>query len=51
MLSVLNMERSRFYYRKKEGIMIFGISMWGVSIPKLRSYLRDYIKDGMASVM
>ena len=40
MLSVLNMERSRFYDRKKEGIMIFGISMWGVLIPKSRKQLR-----------
>ena len=40
LLSVLNMERSRFYDRKKEGIMIFGISMWGVLIPKSREQLR-----------
>ena len=40
LLSVLNMERSRFYDRKKEGILIFGISMWGVLIPKSRERLR-----------
>ena len=36
MLEILNLERSRFYDRKKEAIMIFGISLWGSAIPRYR---------------
>ena len=39
LLEILNLERSRFYDRKKEAIMVFGLSLWGSSIPKLKSFL------------
>ncbi len=39
MLEILNLERSRFYDRKKEAVMIFGISLWGTAIPQYRKNL------------
>lgn len=44
MLEILNLERSRFYDRKKEAIMVFGISLWGSAIPKLKSFLIDNVE-------
>ena len=41
MLDILNMERSRYYDRKKEAIMVFGIALWGTSIPKMREFLKN----------
>jgi hypothetical protein len=41
MLEILNLERSRYYDRKKEAIMIFGLSLWGDAIPKLKVFLND----------
>lgn len=38
MLEILDMDRSRFYDKKKEAIMIFGLSLFGAALPK---YLRD----------
>ena len=39
LLEILNLERSRFYDRKKEAIMVLGLSLWGSSIPKLKAFL------------
>ena len=39
MINLLNMERSRFYDRKKEAVMIFGIALWGTAIPRCREQL------------
>lgn len=39
LLEILNLERSRFYDRKKEAIMVFGLSLWGSSIPKRKAFL------------
>ena len=38
LLELLNMERSTFYDRKKEAVMLLGVSLWGDAIPyfKLR---------------
>lgn len=41
LLELLDMERSSFYDRKKEAIMLFGLSLWGSSLPKLKNYLID----------
>lgn len=38
-LEILNLERSRYYDRKKEAMMVFGISLWGKEIPKLKRFL------------
>ena len=39
LLDILHIERSRFYDRKKEAIMVFGIALWGSEIPKLQTFL------------
>ncbi len=36
MLELLRMERSRFYDKKKEAVMIFGLALWGKSIPEMK---------------
>ncbi len=41
MLGILNMERSRFYDRKKEAIYVFGLSLWGGAIPQLKTFLQE----------
>ena len=33
LLELLNMERSTFYDRKKEAVMLLGVSLWGYAIP------------------
>ena len=33
LLDLLNMERSTFYDRKKEAVMLLGVSLWGYAIP------------------
>lgn len=35
LLDALSMERSRYYDRKKEAIMVFGVVLWGTEIPRL----------------
>ena len=45
LLELLNMERSTFYDRKKEAVMLFGLSLWGSSIPKLKQFLVDCEED------
>lgn len=39
LLEILHLERSRFYDRKKEAVMVFGLSLWRSSIPNLKSYM------------
>ena len=38
-MEILDMERSTFYDKKKEAVLVFGLSLWGSSIPKLRGFL------------
>ena len=40
MLEIFHLERSTYYDRKKEAILLFGLSLWGNAIPKLKRYLR-----------
>ena len=35
------MERSTYYDRKKEAILLFGLSLWGTAIPKLKDFLES----------
>lgn len=37
-LELLNLERSTFYDRKKEAILLLGISLWGYAIPMFKGY-------------
>lgn len=41
MLEIMNMERSTYYDRKKEAVLLFGLSLWGNSIPMLKQLLLD----------
>lgn len=41
MLEILSMERSTYYDRKKEAVLLFGLSLWGASIPTLKQFLRE----------
>lgn len=41
MLDILNMERSRYYDRKKEAIMVFGIALWGTALPQMKVFLQE----------
>lgn len=38
---LLALERSRFYDRKKEAVLVFGLSLWGKSIPRLQEFLQE----------
>lgn len=46
LLEILHLERSSFYDRKKEAILVFGISMWGTAIPKMRE-LHEGMEESM----
>lgn len=35
LLQLLNMERSCYYDRKKEAILVFGLALWGTVLPRL----------------
>ena len=39
MIRITHLERSRFFDRRKEAIMIFGICLWGTAIPRYRELL------------
>ena len=39
MLSLLNIERSLYYDRKREAIMVFAISFWDRAIPKMKDMI------------
>ena len=39
LLEILHIERSSFYDRKKEAVLLFGLSLWGTAIPQLKNFL------------
>ena len=41
LLEVLKLERSSYYDRKREAILVFGLALWGTVIPKLEHILQD----------
>jgi len=41
-LELMDIERSRFYNRKKEAVMLFGCLFWGTALPKVKYYLNEY---------
>lgn len=41
LLEILKLERSSYYDRKKEAILVFGLAMWGGAIPQLKAFLND----------
>ena len=42
---VTNMGRSRFYDKRKEAIMIFGIALWGTAIPLFKDRAEILMKE------
>lgn len=47
MLEMLNMERSRYYDRKKEAIMVFGLALWGAELPKVKEFLQEELDESL----
>lgn len=45
LLRIMDMERSTYYDRKKEAVLLFGLSLWGNAIPVLREFLLAAKKD------
>ena len=41
LLEVLQIERSSYYDRKKEAILVFGLALWGTVLPKLSNILEE----------
>ena len=41
LLDILQIERSRFYERKKEAVIIFGLALWGTVLPNIASMMED----------
>lgn len=41
MLEMFHMERSTFYDRKREAILLFGLSLWGTAIPELKQFFDE----------
>ena len=47
LLELLNMERSTFYDRKREAVMLLGVSLWGYAIPQFKGIIQtdEFSKD------
>ena len=43
-LSEIGMERSTFYRRKKEAIVVFGFSIWGTPFEEFKDFLKENTK-------
>jgi len=48
MLEMLNLERSRYYDKKKEAIMVFGLALWGAELPKVKEFLQEEPDESLA---
>ena len=50
---MLKLERSRYYDKQKEAILVFGLAFWGTAIPKYKKFIEaggDPNKDYQISV-
>lgn len=45
MLEMLNMERSTYYDRKKEAVLVFAWALWGTVLPKTLFMIEDVDQD------
>lgn len=45
LLTMLAIERSSFYDRKKEAIYVFGISLWGDALPKMMKFMDEIAEE------
>ncbi len=50
LLEILNLERSRYYDRKKEAILVFGLSFWRGSLPRFKAFLEENEREDMSYV-
>ena len=41
LLEILKIERSRFYDRKKEAILAFGLALWGTVLPRIATIMES----------
>lgn len=41
-LEMLDIERSSYYDRKKEAVMLFGIALWGYAIPQMKGIFAEH---------
>ena len=46
MLEIMDMERSTYDDRKKEAVLLYGLSLWGNAIPMLKEFLLAAREDG-----
>ena len=42
-----NMGRSRFYDKRKEAIMVFGIALWGIAIPAFKQRATEMLQEAV----
>ena len=42
LLEILDIERSTYYRKKKEAILLLGISLWGYAIPEMKEIFDEY---------
>lgn len=45
LLEVLKLERSSYYDRKKEAVLVFGLALWGTVLPKIERILQEEDED------
>ena len=50
LLDLLNMERSTFYDRKREAILLLGVSLWGYAIPYFKGIFNMKEADGNSDI-
>ena len=48
MQEMLNLERSRYYDKKKEAIMVFGLALCGAELPKVKEFLQEEPDESLA---
>lgn len=41
LLTILKLERSRFYELKKESTLVFGLALWGTVLPKIATIIEE----------
>lgn len=42
LLEILEIERSTYYDRKKEAVLLFGVALWGYAIPQMKGIFEEH---------
>lgn len=42
LLEILDIERSTYYDRKKEAVLLFGVALWGYAIPQMKGIFEEH---------